>query len=73
MIDLKQLLDEWKDDCKISEMHLDETSRQVPVLHSKYLDKLMNAKLILKKFEFEQKILLKQKWLYYNVKWTKMK
>ena len=57
MIDLKQLLDEWKDDCKISEMHLDETSRQVPVLHSKYLDKLMNAKLILKKFEFEQKIL----------------
>ena len=28
MIDLKQLLDEWKDDCKISEMHLDETSRQ---------------------------------------------
>ena len=49
MIDLKQLLDEWKDDCKISEMHLDETSRQVPVLHSKYLDKLMNAKLILKK------------------------
>ena len=60
MIDLKQLLDEWKDDCKISEMHLDETSRQVPVLHSKYLDKLMNAKLILKKFEFEQKILLKQ-------------
>ena len=68
MIDLKQLLDEWKDDCKISEMHLDETSRQVPVLHSKYLDKLMNAKLILKKFEFEQKILLKQKWLYYNGK-----
>ena len=42
MIDLKQLLDEWKDDCKISEMHLDETSRQVPILHSKYLEKLMN-------------------------------
>ena len=38
MIDLKQLLDEWKDDCKISEMHLDETSRQVPILHSKYLE-----------------------------------
>ena len=68
MIDLKQLLDEWKDDCKISEMHLDETSRQVPILHSKYLEKLMNAKLILKKSEFEQKILLKQKWLYYNGK-----
>ena len=28
----------------------------------------MEAKLILKKCEFEQKILLKQKWLYYNGK-----
>tara|TARA_B100000902_G_C27269851_1_gene895709 strand:- start:285 stop:731 length:447 start_codon:yes stop_codon:yes gene_type:complete len=68
MIDLKSLLDEWKDDCKISEMHLDESSRQVPILHSKYLEILMNAKLLLKKKEFEQKILLKQKWLYYNGK-----
>ncbi len=28
----------------------------------------MNAKLLLKKTEFAQKILLKQKWLYYNGK-----
>ena len=68
MMDLKTILDEWKGDCEISEMHLDETSREVPILHSKYLDKLMNAKLILKRCEFEQKILLKQKWLYYNGK-----
>ena len=61
MMDLKTILDEWKGDCEISEMHLDETSREVPILHSKYLDKLMNAKLILKRCEFEQKILLKQK------------
>ena len=68
MMDLKTILDEWKGDCEISELHLDETSREVPILHSKYLDKLMNAKLILKRCEFEQKILLKQKWLYYNGK-----
>ena len=49
MMDLKTILDEWKGDCEISELHLDETSREVPILHSKYLDKLMNAKLILKK------------------------
>ena len=67
-MDLKKILDEWKNDCEISELHLDETSRKVPILHSKYLDKLMEAKLILKKCEFEQKILLKQKWLYYNGK-----
>ena len=62
MMDLKKILDEWKNDCEISELHLDETSRKVPILHSKYLDKLMEAKLILKKCEFEQKILIKQKW-----------
>ena len=39
MIDLNEILNEWKDDCKISETHLDESSRQVPILHSKYLDK----------------------------------
>ena len=48
MMDLKKILDEWKNDCEISELHLDETSRKVPILHSKYLDKLMEAKLILK-------------------------
>ena len=68
MIDLKEILDDWKIDCEISEIHLDESSRKVPLLHSKYLEKLMNAKLLLKKTEFAQKILLKQKWLYYNGK-----
>ena len=68
MIDLSELLEEWKNDCQISEMHLDESSRQVPILHSKYLEKLMNVKLLLKRAEFTQKTLLKQKWLYYNGK-----
>ena len=68
MIDLSELLEEWKNDCQISEMHLDESSRQVPILHSKYLEKLMSVKLLLKRAEFTQKTLLKQKWLYYNGK-----
>ncbi len=68
MIDLTELLEEWKSDCQISEMHLDESSRQVPILHSKYLEKLMSVKLLLKRAEFTQKTLLKQKWLYYNGK-----
>ena len=68
MIDLTELLEEWKNDCQISEMHLDESSRQVPILHSKYLEKLMSVKLLLKRAEFTQKTLLKQKWLYYNGK-----
>ena len=68
MIDLKEILEDWESDCEISEVHLDESSRKVPLLHSKYLEKLMNAKLQLKRYEFAQKILLKQKWLYYNGK-----
>jgi hypothetical protein len=49
-------------------MNLDEASRQSPILHAKYLELLSTAKLMLKRAEFTQKSLLKQKWLYYNGK-----
>ena len=71
MIDLKEVLDEWAADNQIHETHLDESSRKTPILHSKYLEKLANAKLLLKKSEFSQKTLLKDKWLYYNGKMDK--
>ena len=71
MIDLKEVLDEWAIDNQIHETHLDESSRKTPILHSKYLEKLANAKLLLKKAEFSQKTLLKEKWLYYNGKMDK--
>jgi len=67
-MDLKQILEEWSQDSKIDSMDLSEVSRQTPLLHSKYLEKLANAKLLLKRSEFTQKTLLKQKWLYYNGK-----
>ena len=68
MIDLKEVLAEWANDNQIHETHLDESSRKTPILHSKYLEKLANGKLLLKKAEFSQKTLLKEKWLYYNGK-----
>jgi hypothetical protein len=68
MIDLKELHAEWADDSAIDNVHLDETSRQTPFLHAKYLEKLSTAKLLLKRAEFSQKTLLKNKWLYYNGK-----
>lgn len=68
MKELDRILEEWSDDCKIDNVHLDETSRKTPVLHSKYLSLLSQAKLQLKKYEFKQKSLLKDKWLYYNGK-----
>ena len=40
MIDLKSIHDMWAKDCIIDEMKLDESSRQAPIIHSKYLELL---------------------------------
>ena len=68
MIDLKNIHEMWQADSTIDSMHLDETSRKTPLLHAKYLVLLSTAKLQLKREEFSQKTLLKNKWLYYNGK-----
>ena len=68
MIDLETILAEWKEDSQIAKHQLDETSRVTPALHAKYLEYLSLTKLRLKKAEFKQKDLLKDKWLYYNGK-----
>ncbi len=58
----------WAKDCVIDANKLDEASRQAPLLHAKYLELISTYKLQLKKTEFEQKKLLKDKWLWYNGK-----
>lgn len=68
MIDLDTILSEWKEDSQIPKNQLDEASRKTPELHHKYLSYLSAMKLRLKKSEFEQKNLLKDKWLYYEGK-----
>lgn len=68
MIDLDTILSEWKEDSQIPKNQLDEASRKTPELHHKYLSYLSGMKLRLKKAEFEQKNLLKDKWLYYEGK-----
>lgn len=68
MIDLKNIHEMWHTDSTIDSTHLDETSRRTPLLHAKYLELLSTAKLQLKREEFSQKTLLKNKWLYYNGK-----
>ena len=67
-MDLQAILSEWTKDSEIQRNHLDETSRQTPALHAKYLQWLAEAKLAKKRAEFKQKTLLKQKWLWYNGK-----
>lgn len=68
MINLENILKEWEEDCTIPQHQLDEVSRQTPSLHAKYLQYHALSKLQLKRSENNQKILLKQKWLYYNGK-----
>ena len=68
MIDLNKVHEMWQKDSVIDNHSLDDTSRNTPKLHSKYLQMWSEAKLSLKRAEFEQKKLLKDKWLYYNGK-----
>jgi len=68
MIDLKSIHEMWAKDCVIDPTGLDKSSREQPILHAKYLELLSTYKLQLKRAEFQQKKLLKQKWLYYNGK-----
>ena len=58
-LDLELILGEWKTDCQIPTHQLDETSRNTPMLHAKYLQYLSTAKLSLKRADHVQKILLK--------------
>lgn len=70
MKELTKILEMWAEDAKIAS-NLDEASRNTPMLHAKYLPLLAQAKVHVKKLEAAQKVLLKNKWLYYNGKMTK--
>jgi len=67
-MNLDDILSEWKKDAHIEFNKLDVSSQETPKLHAKYLELYTNAKLKLKDAEFKQKVLLKEKWLYYNGK-----
>jgi len=68
MINIEEVLKMWKTDAQIDEMSLDEESRNSAVLHGKYLEMITVSKLQLRRREQEFKVLLKNKWLYYNGK-----
>ena len=63
----------WKRDSQLDEMNLDNASRDAAKLHSKYLELHSHAKLHVKKLELDFKVLLRDKWLWYNGKMPKEK
>ena len=68
MLNIENILTEWKEDSVINGSKLDKSSMDTAKLHAKYLQLLSVAKLQYKKSQMDQKTLLKDKWLYYNGK-----
>ena len=68
---LDKILEMWSKDAVIDDIRLDEASKSGAALHAKYLELLSINKLQLKRKEAEFKVLLKNKWLWYNGKLTK--
>ena len=71
MFDIEKILEMWQKDSPIDDIRLDESSKDTAKLHAKYLEILTINKLRLKKKELEFKVLLKNKWLWYNGKMSK--
>lgn len=68
---LEDIMKEWEQDAVIDEMELGEASRKSATLHGKYLQELNMAKMQLKRAEMKQKMLLKDKQLWYSGKLDK--
>ena len=70
---LDEIHEMWKRDSQLDEMNLDNASRDAAKLHSKYFELHSHAKLHVKKLELDFKVLLRDKWLWYNGKMPKEK
>ena len=71
MLNLEEILKMWAKDSEIDDLRLDEASKKTASLHAKYLEMLSVTKLQLKRKDMEFKVLLKNKWLWYNGKMQK--
>ena len=67
-MNIEQLREMVDVDIKIDENDLNTESLKTPQLHNKYLIFYENAKLELEKYEFQEKTLKRDKWLYYTGK-----
>ena len=68
MKSLDTIKTEWNEECSINDIELDVTSLDVPRLHAKYSEYLTDWKLVEKRMNLKYKLLLKNKWLWFNGK-----
>jgi c-di-GMP-related signal transduction protein len=71
MLNLEEIFKMWAKDSEIDDLRLDEASKKTASLHAKYLEMLSVSKLQLKRRDMEFKVLLRDKWLWYNGKMPK--
>ena len=67
-MDLDTIQSMWEQDCVIDDVMLDESSKTIPQLHSKYLNLYNQFKLLRTKCDAELKTIRHKKWLYYSGK-----
>jgi hypothetical protein len=70
-MDVQEILEMWQEDCQIDQFKLDDATIKIASLHSKYLGLITVAKIKKKDKDLKFKMLLKDKWLYYNGKMNK--
>ena len=70
-MELNELIEEWKADSVIDENKLDQASIKNALLHSKYLEYHLLAKLQRRRAKQELENVKKNMWLYYGGKLTK--
>lgn len=66
--ELEKILELWKKDSIIDQTEPSKELLKIPLLHSKYLDLLIQHKIKAKDSEFAYKKMKKIKWEYYNGK-----
>ena len=65
---LEELQQQVDRDFKLDDTELDTESTKIPLLHNKYLQHYNKFSLLLKKAEYEHKVMQRQKWEYYTGK-----
>ena len=65
---LEEVQTQVNHDFKLDDTELDSESIKIPLLHNKYLQHLNKFSLLLKKAEYDHKLLVREKWEYYTGK-----
>ena len=67
-MNLDEIKEMWSKDCEIDDIERDKSSLEVPKLHAKYSELLTDSIVQLRNLQLKNKLLMKDKWLWFNGK-----